>query len=477
MAIDFGFEPTRKTSGFIFISYAHKDADIVAPYVAELNRQGFDVWYDRGINALESFKSVILERIAQSACFIAFISQNYALSPNCITETSWATNKGIPRLPVFIEKMNKLPSELTYDIMNVQYLNAYEYGYSTSVGMISARAKKILSGEATDWSDWDTDRNPRRAAERTSSSYSAAGSAGTSFSRESPAYQTTQVGAFNTGQSGKSPASIGIIALCSIAGIALLIWLISSMGGGGEAQSNTGYTPQNSYSSGNVYESADDNTYDNTNDDSYDSSQNNAYDPPVVSRKYYVGDTFTMGSFNQDNNSSNGQEDIEWMVLDADDEKALVLSVKTLDIRSFHNTRQYGDTWESCDLREWMNGSFYRSAFNSSEQNCILTTTVYNDENPDYGTYSGSDTTDKIFLLSVDEAELYLSQNQRNAKPTRYIKDKGGWNTDTCWWWLRTAGDSNKKAVYVDEFGNIGYKGNYINDEICVRPAMYIQNY
>ena len=40
MAIDFGFEPTRKNSGFIFISYAHKDADIVAPYVAELNRQG-----------------------------------------------------------------------------------------------------------------------------------------------------------------------------------------------------------------------------------------------------------------------------------------------------------------------------------------------------------------------------------------------------------------------------------------------------
>ncbi len=158
MAIDFAFEPTRKNSGYIFISYAHKDAEKVAPYVYELHRRGYEVWYDRGINALESFKDVILRRIEDCACFVAFISNNYANSSNCLSETSWATTKNIQRFPVFIEKMDKMPNNLIYDIANVQYLNAYEYSRSEAVDIIANRAYKILTGQISDWSDWNDSR-------------------------------------------------------------------------------------------------------------------------------------------------------------------------------------------------------------------------------------------------------------------------------------------------------------------------------
>lgn len=156
MTIDFAFEPTRKNKNFIFISYAHKDAEKVAPYVYELHRRGYEVWYDRGINALESFKDVILRRIEDCACFVAFISNNYANSSNCISETSWATQKKIQRLPVFIEKMDALPSKIAYDISNVQYLNAYEYNScSEVVDIIADRALKILTGKTDEWIDWN----------------------------------------------------------------------------------------------------------------------------------------------------------------------------------------------------------------------------------------------------------------------------------------------------------------------------------
>ncbi len=158
MAIDFAFEPTVKKSGYIFISYAHKDAQKVAPYVYELHRRGYEVWYDRGINALQSFKEVILKRISTCACFIAFISQNYANSTNCCTETSWATTNGIQRLPVFIEKMDSMPDTLIYDISNVQYLNAYEYNRSDALDIIANRANEILGGKVNDWSDWNDPR-------------------------------------------------------------------------------------------------------------------------------------------------------------------------------------------------------------------------------------------------------------------------------------------------------------------------------
>ncbi|MBO4839226.1 MAG: toll/interleukin-1 receptor domain-containing protein [Lachnospiraceae bacterium] len=34
---------------YIFISYAHKDCDKVIPVLEDLNRRGYRVWYDDGI--------------------------------------------------------------------------------------------------------------------------------------------------------------------------------------------------------------------------------------------------------------------------------------------------------------------------------------------------------------------------------------------------------------------------------------------
>lgn len=40
---------------YIFVSYAHKDKDIVYPVIEELQNRGYRIWYDEGIEASEEW--------------------------------------------------------------------------------------------------------------------------------------------------------------------------------------------------------------------------------------------------------------------------------------------------------------------------------------------------------------------------------------------------------------------------------------
>ena len=121
---------------------------------------------------------------------------------------------------------------------------------------------------------------------------------------------------------------------------------------------------------------------------------------PVLSGN--VGDIITFGSYEQDNVSSNGKEPIEWIVLSNDGEKMLLLSKYALDCKQY-NTEDTEITWENCTLRNWLNGSFYNTAFSEKEKLMIKKTIVVNDDNPESGTKGGNNTSDNIFLLSIDD--------------------------------------------------------------------------
>ena len=65
-----------------------------------------------------------------------------------------------------------------------------------------------------------------------------------------------------------------------------------------------------------------------------------------------VGDIVYFGAYEQDNNTSNGKEDIEWIVLAKENGKVLVISKYALDCQEYNST--YTDvTWEACSLRTW----------------------------------------------------------------------------------------------------------------------------
>lgn len=197
-----------------------------------------------------------------------------------------------------------------------------------------------------------------------------------------------------------------------------------------------------------------------------------------------VGDTITFGAYEQDNNTSNGKEAIEWTVLDKDGMSLLLISKQALDCQQY-NTSYTDVTWESCSLRKWMNGTFLNKAFNAEEQAQIQNTTVSADKNPEYNTNPGNATTDKVFLLSINEVEKYFNSDEaRKCAPTAYAKAQGAYTSDiyktasgaaTCWWWLRSPGANQYGAAYVYYGGSVYYSGYYVSlGTAAVRPALWI---
>lgn len=198
------------------------------------------------------------------------------------------------------------------------------------------------------------------------------------------------------------------------------------------------------------------------------------------------GDTFVFGQYEQDNDSSNGKESIEWIVLNKDENRLLLISKYALDCQEFNESMGY-ITWESCSLRSWLNDTFMDEAFNDDQAEKILISTVSAEQNSKHKkTDQGSDTQDKVFLLSIEEAERYFaSDNDRKCMPTLYTKKNGmrASGNGCCKWWLRTIGDTfNHDAttkgceiVNVGEYGSIDnstYGASYSG--ICVRPAIWI---
>ncbi len=198
--------------------------------------------------------------------------------------------------------------------------------------------------------------------------------------------------------------------------------------------------------------------------------------PPPTPKSIKAGDVITIGHYEQDNNPYNGPEPIEWRVLAKEGNRVLVISRYALDCQPF-NTSYKEITWETCALRKWLNETFLNTAFTGEERAGIPTVTVSADDNPAYGTSPGRDTQDRVFLLSIKEAETYFNSNDdRKCRATSYSKPKEVWtnNNGTCMWWLRTSGYSNISAAYVGYDGIIRNYGCSVDRNRSVRPALWI---
>ena len=191
-----------------------------------------------------------------------------------------------------------------------------------------------------------------------------------------------------------------------------------------------------------------------------------------------VGDNITFGQYEQDGDLTNGAEAIEWQVLAVEDGRALVISKYGLDAKPY-NEKEVSVTWETCTLRAWLNGEFYNSAFSSEEKLWIRQVTVKNSDNPTWGTKGGNDTTDRIFLLSIEEAERYFANDEaRKCRPTTYAKNNGlnvYEKTGIAWWWLRSPGIIDSVAASVGTSGYVGTHGNYVySSDTAARPAFWL---
>lgn len=200
-------------------------------------------------------------------------------------------------------------------------------------------------------------------------------------------------------------------------------------------------------------------------------------DPALPYRALSKGDTVTFGSYEQDNDFSDGNEPIEWIVLDRIDDEILLLSASCLDCRTYNDIPFESVTWEESAIRKWLNEDFYSQAFSDEERQLIMLTENVNPDQSVVGTNGGADTEDRVFLLCEKEARIYIGDEMNRdyigaASATEYAVSHGAHTDETgmCEWWLRTPGTYEYAAQFIETDGNLYTAGAYVDIAYAVRP-------
>jgi len=188
----------------------------------------------------------------------------------------------------------------------------------------------------------------------------------------------------------------------------------------------------------------------------------------------------------------------KWEILDIKDNCALLISKDVVEVNIPYNNDYVDVTWRTCTIRKWLNNDFYNT-FNIEEKNRIIERQIVNENNLWYNTDAGSATTDKFFLLSISEADIYFgnSGDYNDKKKWSYIdgnyildKDNGRYLHNSFdnkrivenrngkkWWWLRSPGYNNDDAACVDSNGVIRITGRDVDNASNnggVRPAFWL---
>jgi hypothetical protein len=160
---------------------------------------------------------------------------------------------------------------------------------------------------------------------------------------------------------------------------------------------------------------------------------------------------------------------IQWIVLDIRGNEVLALSEEIIEIRPYHQ-EYLAVSWEDCDLREYLNGTFYNS-FDMQDKARIIQTTVKNTQTFNDRTDVENDTLDYFFLLSSEEVKKYLDDAQRK------VFDMGS-TTHYGYWWLRKPGVDDDADV-IRPSGSQSYErvNTTSQDEggMGVRPALWLR--
>lgn len=199
----------------------------------------------------------------------------------------------------------------------------------------------------------------------------------------------------------------------------------------------------------------------------------------IAVKNLYNGNSFTFGSYEQDGDTSNGSEPINWIVMGRGaNNEVYLISEKVLAVSSFGTL-----SWNDCPLRDWLNNEFYNTAFNSIEKEYLHEYTYY----PSVVETSGNmrllwprrdmdKYVDKVFIPQISYIDFYMKGENASAAPTQAVQTELNTSKDKVEWWC------------VSELGMLAYSidadGNYIkriqNDDcrlnLGVRPVIVISS-
>ncbi len=199
---------------------------------------------------------------------------------------------------------------------------------------------------------------------------------------------------------------------------------------------------------------------------------------------------------------------IRWRVIALEDGAACLMADRLLDCQPW-DAAGGPVNWSASTVRSWLNGypaaenaagvdylgkGFADMAFTAAERTAILSARVENRPNARYGTDSGPDTEDAVFLLSNDEVfssdaaarnGFYAASGHddpaKRFRATMYAKCRGTWWSSVdgylgnSFWFMRTSGYNRESVTYICDFGYIYQRGTILTcEDAGVLPALWI---
>ena len=170
-------------------------------------------------------------------------------------------------------------------------------------------------------------------------------------------------------------------------------------------------------------------------------------------------------------------EPIRWLVLNYEEyiagttaELELMSELVLTSYIYFNPSESDGNSWETSYIREWVNGTFYNSAFAANEQKIIATSTVLSNITNSTTDWEGLVTFDKIYLRSRQEMSSGIFStgitNQDRARrlcsPTDFALSNyatmdtiytTSYRTGTSDYGTRSAGYDDSYAMFVAYYG------------------------
>ena len=190
-------------------------------------------------------------------------------------------------------------------------------------------------------------------------------------------------------------------------------------------------------------------------------------------------------------------EPIKWDVLSETDGEYYVLSDALLEVHRYgefysgEKDGHYSNNYQHSEIRAWLNGDFYGSAFTLGDS-AIRTAEVDNSAattDSSSNAYACANTQDKVFLLSYQdylESDYGFSASKdststRCCKPTDWARARGAYCSTSSstlfngWYWTRSPYSSESRYAWTVTYDG-GLSCNYLDyTSLSVRPGLSVR--
>ena len=460
----FSIKPYEGDDPYFFVSYSHRDSDMVLPILQILSEEGYRFWYDEGIDPGTEWPEMIARHLENSIASISFLSPAYMESNNCRRELHYALAKNLDYVSVFIEPTQLSPG---IEMQISSYLSIFSYKYPDREAFIE-KLKKVEFLERCRGEDSDSREH------------------GGKRSAAIPLESGQRV---RNGKQKKKRwlfAAFALIGACAVLLSAFYFsktWIFAQQKEVGQAPEDENESVTEALPADPAHESTEETQEVGLEDAQENAEEENDIDIDKIAAQsasedysnYTIGDTLFFGMYEQDNHRENGAEPIEWIVIDETEDQLLLLSKYGLYASPYSNSADVL-SWSGSLLRKQLNTAFLNGAFSPEQQSRIQMT-----ENTAEGTQ------EKLFCLSEEQYSIALYSglelNDVFCTPTKYAVALGAelYRGLSPWWLeddpLKDNDETWALVVWLDKEQKENVVTIYripTDSVVAVRPAMWI---